>query len=204
MAKPKFLSGDFLALVKFLHKLAFWVGFALLLFFMYETIKAYPKEPSFNFKIPWIILSLGFLAFFIYSLPKAWSYRPHLHFRDGRIRRPQTPEDREMAERWKKIREKAFSGSQDEMKQSILEADKIADKALENHGFTAENTEGKLLQIMSEDLGWIRSIGQKANNFRNKIANDPSIEVERSDVKRAIQNYEALLDELDVIDRRNL
>ena len=127
--------------------------------------------------------------------------RPHLHFKSEKAKRPQTLKDEEMFEKWKSIRHRAFSGNQDEMKQAILEADKIADQALENHGFTAETTEDKLIQIMSEDLGWIRSIAQKANNYRNKIAENPEIEVERSDVKKAIYNYEALLEELDVINR---
>ena len=190
-------------LLKFLHHLAFWVGFALALVFMYLTVKAWPNEPIFDPKLFWIVLSLAFLVLFIYSFSKAWPLRPHLRFKSEKIKRPQTPEDKEMFEHWKSIRRRAFGGNQDEMKQAILEADKITDKALENHGFTAETTEAKILQILSEELARIRGIAQKANNYRNKIAEDPSMEVDRADVKKAIHNYEALLEELDVIDPRD-
>lgn len=192
----------FSKLLKFLHHLAFWVGFAIMLVFMYLTAKAWPDGPSFDPKVFWIVLIFAFAILFVYSLTKAWPLRPHLQFKGGRIKRPQTATDREMFERWKIIRQKAFNGNQDEMKQAILEADKVVDEALENHGFTAPNTEEKILQIMSEELAWIRRIAQKANNYRNRIAENPAIEVERSDVKKAIHNYEALLEELGVIDRR--
>jgi len=189
-------------LLKFLHHLAFWVGFTLMLVFMYLTVKTWPDKPGFDPRVFWVVLFLAFIALFVYSFSKAWPLRPHLHFKNERVRRPQTPDDIEMFEKWKTIRQKAFGGKQDDMKQAILEADKVADKALENHGFTAPTTEEKILQILSEDLGWIRRIAQKANSYRNKIAENPAMEVEFDDVKKAIHDYEALLEELDIIDPR--
>lgn len=190
---------DFNKLLKFLHWLVFWIGFVLMLVFMYLTVKDWP-DPKFDPKVFWIVINLALVFTFIFVFNKARHYRPHLHFHSGRVRRQQTPEDKEMFERWKTIRQRAFHGNQDEMKQAILEADSIADKALENHGFDAPDTEGKILQILSDDLGWIRGTAQKANNYRNKIYENPDMEVDPVDVKKAIYNYQTLLSELDIID----
>lgn len=86
------------------------------------------------------------------------------------------------------------------MKQAIIEADKLVNTALENAGFTGETTYKKIEQILSDELGWIRGAGYKAAEYREKMHYDPDFKIYASDVKQAIQNYEIVLKELNVID----
>ncbi|MEK7138149.1 MAG: hypothetical protein AAB787_01440 [Patescibacteria group bacterium] len=193
----------YLKLLKFLHHLLFWIAFVVMAAFVYQTIKVWPDKPVFDPKFFWVVIDLITGAFFVFMLTKAWPMRPHLRFHYGKIKRPKTPDDIEIFEKWKSIRQRIWNGDQDEVKQAILEADKIVNHALENHGFDGSTTEDKIFQILSDDLWRPREAAKKANKFHNKISENPDIEVDRSDAKKAIHNYEILLEELDVIDRRD-
>ena len=194
---------DFNKLLKRLHILVFVIGLLLLAGSIYLVAKAWPAKPSFDPKIFWIILNCIFLIFFIYSLNQARHYRPHLTFK-RRAKRPPTTEEKVLIERWRAVRNKAFSGDPNSMRLAIIEADKILDDVLKNVGFTAETVSGKILQILSDDLWRIRKKATDAHEFYLKLEEDPGYEIDLDEVKKAIHNYEAVLKELDIVDPAEL
>ena len=194
---------DFNVLLKRLHLLVLFIGLLLLAGSIYSVAKAWPNKPSFDPKVFWVILNCAFLIFLIYSLNQSRAYRPHLTFK-RRVKRPPTAEELVIIEHWRSIRKKAFSGDQNSMRLAIIEADKVLDDAFKNVGFTADTVSGKILQILSDDLGWIRNIANKAHDYYLELEEKPEEKVDPDDVKRAIQNYEKVLKELDVVDPAEL
>jgi len=190
-------------LIKILKTTIFLVGLLLLAGSIYLVVKAWPAEPSFDPKVFWIMLNSIFFIFLIYSLNQARQYRPRLTFK-RKAKRPPTAEEVVLIERWRAVRNKAFSGDANSMRLAIIEADKILDDVLKNVGFTAETVTDKILQILSDDLGWIRSKAMDAHNYYLKLEEDPEYEIDLDEVKKAIHNYEAVLKELDLVDPAEL
>ncbi len=189
----------FESLLKFLHILVAVIAIAILGWSIYITVTAWPEKPAFDPKLIWIPINVGLAILFAFLLNKASHYRPHIQIKKH-PKAPLTPEKIAALEFWRSIRDKAFSGNPDQMKMAILEADKFVGQALTNVGFTGENTEQKVQQILSDDIGWIRRAALKATRYRNKIMEESDFKIETDEIKTALQNYELLLKELGVLD----
>ena len=194
---------NFEKLLKFLHGLVFIIGLSLLAWPIYLNLSTWPRKPAFDFKILWIAVDVGLFITFLFLLNKARGFRPHINIKK-RPPAPLTPEKKAALNFWCSIREKAFSGNLDQMKLAIIEADKFVGQALTNVGFSGENTGDKINQIMSEELGWIRRAGMKAHEYHNRIVDDPNFEIDSSDVKKTIHNFEVILKELELINPADL
>ncbi|MBI3588926.1 MAG: hypothetical protein HY093_00725 [Candidatus Liptonbacteria bacterium] len=198
------MNWGFYQTLKLLRSLVFVIGVLLLAGSIYLTVDAWPQKPVIDVKVFWFAVNFTFLIFFIFSLIKAIPYRPHLAIQTPKIKKVLSEEEKAVMVEWRSIRKKALSGDTDLMKLAIMEADKLAGEILERVGFTGETTGDKINQILSDDLGWIRSPALKANEYRNHIVHTPDFEITREGVKKAIHNYEVMLQELDVIDLAEL
>ncbi len=196
--------GSFGKLLKFLHWLTLIVGVLIFAASIYLTVRTWPDQPKVDPKIIWVAINVSFFIAFLFFFNKARPYRPHIGIKNMKVKRILSPEERATIEHWRSIRAKAFSRDPSQMQQAIIEADKLVDQALASVGFTAETTIDKIYQILVDELGWIRRAAIKANQYRQQIIDLPLEEIDPEDVQRAIQNYEVLLKELDVVDPAEL
>ncbi len=103
--------------------------------------------------------------------------------------------DQELGKRWKTIVEHADSGSQNDWKQAIIEADVLLDNLVTKLGYQGESLGEKLKRTTTGDFK-SRDAAWEAHMVRNRIAHDGSAyDINQIEAKRVISLYRQVFDE---------
>lgn len=97
---------------------------------------------------------------------------------------------REIANRWKRIKKRAETGSEPEYKLALIEADDYLNEMLEDRGLNGKNFEelvNSAGKIMLPNLDEILS----AHEVRNSIVYNPDYKIDLDKVKKILAIYEA-------------
>jgi len=102
---------------------------------------------------------------------------------------------RQIVKRWDKIKKRAETGSEAELKLAVIEADDFLNELLEEKGYEGENFEeivkkaDRLITPNTEDLLW-------AHNLRNSIVYDPNFKLDQEQANKALGIYGAAVNNL--------
>lgn len=147
-----------------------------------------------------ILLAFGF----IYALVRAWHYHPNYkevhHGATGeRGKRVPTMRDLVLRERWTAIENKFALGTPESARLAIIEADALVDTALKGMAVQGEHLADRLSNL---DQGDIKSMNRvwRAHRLRNDLVHTPGFAVPPADAQRTMDDYEAFLKEMEVID----
>ena len=100
---------------------------------------------------------------------------------------------------WAEIQEHFFTGSDNDLKVAILEADKILDDALRGAGIQGSTLGDRLKKIKPSQLPDIDAIWE-VHKLRNQIAHESDFKLKRDLAERALGVYENALRELKALD----
>ena len=98
---------------------------------------------------------------------------------------------------WKQIQQRMQSADQNNWKLAVLEADHILNEILKMSGYLGTMDE-KLPKLETEQLANIEDV-KRAHLFRDKIANDPAVDIKQEEAKEVISVYERSFRELNLI-----
>ena len=101
--------------------------------------------------------------------------------------------------RWEEILRHLSSFREGEWKFAIVEADKLVNDVLKSAGFEGETIGEKLKSISVEQLQNINNLWE-AHKLRNLVVHDSEFKIKHTEVRRAIEQYEKALRELQVLD----
>lgn len=140
------------------------------------------------------ILILVFIGVFFASL----KYRPKLRPSHTPVRRIFTIRDAIVMERWQSITAKAKGGTPDANKVAIIDADKLVDDILKQLGLQGEHMADRLEKLSSDE---VRSLDRiwRAHRLRNNLVHTPGFQLTLSEAKKALEDYEAFLKEVKVL-----
>lgn len=165
----------------------------------------YEKVGQFNFHIFLdIFKTIGFVVSLVFGILLIWlALRSKEKIADTleeiKIElNPPKPGEGKYDARWKEVREHLTSFREAEWKFAIIEADKIAEVALEEAGFPGETIGERMTLISRDQLVSIQDLWE-AHKLRNIIAHDPNYQVTYGEVRGAIERYEKALRELGVL-----
>lgn len=99
---------------------------------------------------------------------------------------------------WMKIIRRLDSGLESEYKISVIEADNLLSKILQNMGFGGATLEEQLGKLTSATLPSIEEV-REIHNVRNKIVRDPDFKLTEDDVRKTLAVYEKALTDLHVL-----
>ncbi len=162
--------------------------------------------PAYGF-IMWvcIVVDVLLLIGFIYSVVRATHYHPNYtkssHHGDAAHGGVHMPTLREIAlrERWRAIEKKFAVGTPESARLAIIEADALVDTALKGMQIPGEHLADRLTNL---DEGSIKSMSRvwRAHRLRNDLVHTPGFVVSTPDAQRTMDDYEAFLKEMEVID----
>lgn len=112
---------------------------------------------------------------------------------------PPEPAKGPLKTRWEEVKRHVSSFREGEWKFAIVEADKLVNDVLESAGFEGETIGEKLKAINPEQLQSINSLWD-AHKLRNLVVHDANFKVRHTEIRRAIEQYEKALKELQVLD----
>ena len=146
-----------------------------------------------------IFFNILFFFGFAYSLSQGWKYRPHLSLRRGAQKAP-TIKRAVAEEEWRDIRRKFAVGTTASVKLAIMEADKFVDTILKSAGYAGDHMADRLEKIIPDDIASVNRLWE-AHRFRNELVHSPDFEFAQPDAEKAMQDYEAFLQEIHIIDK---
>lgn len=100
--------------------------------------------------------------------------------------------------RWEEIKRHSSSSSEAEWKLAVIEADKLVGDILAKAGYPGETMGERLMGINSGQLATIQLLWE-AHKVRNKIAHDSEYFLRDVDARRAVENFESALKELQAL-----
>ena len=148
-----------------------------------------------------ILLAFGF----IYALMRAWHYHPN--FKEGdhhgatgeHGKRTPTMRDIVLRERWESIEKKFTLGTPESARLAIIEADALVDTALKGMQIPGEHLADRLSNLDQKDVKSMNRVW-RAHRLRNDLVHTPGFAVPPPDAQRTMDDYEAFLKEMEVID----
>ena len=161
--------------------------------------------PAFRVRIFFIVLDILLAVGFIYALVRAWHYHPNFggHGHDGKTgehaKRVPTMRDIVLRERWRSIEAKFALGTPESTRLAIIEADALVDTALKGMQIPGEHLADRLANIDQSDVKSMNRIW-RAHRLRNDLVHTPGFAVSSPDAQRTMDDYEAFLKEMEVID----
>jgi len=148
-----------------------------------------PQPPLFV-KIIFLLFALFFFFVIIYFLRKTtWFERIFLQdFVEFSTFKPYGIS--KSVEAWKKIIKRLETGSEDEAKLAVIEADDLLNETLNKIGYKQEETLGeKLDKITVETIPNLEEVWE-AHKTRNNIVHDPDYRLSLEEVKKILEVYE--------------
>lgn len=100
---------------------------------------------------------------------------------------------------WAEVQEHFFTGSDNDLKVAIIEADKVLDDALRSAGIRGATLGDRLKKIKPSQLPDIDAIWE-VHKLRNQIAHENDYQLKRDLAERALGVYEKALRELKALD----
>ena len=88
------------------------------------------------------------------------------------------------------INKKLTSESPSDWKISVIEADKVLDRTLEQKGYAGTSLGDRLKQMVPADLPDIYEEVWEAHKIRNKIVHEPNFEITQSEARKLVGIYE--------------
>ncbi len=155
-------------------------------------------------RLLFIIVDILLLVGFIYALLRAWHYHPNFkgggHGTGGEHgKRVPTIRDIVLRERWHAIESKFALGSAESSRLAIIEADALVDTALKGMQIPGEHLADRLSNLDQSDIKSMNRIW-RAHRLRNDLVHTPGFAVSPPDAQRTMDDYEAFLKEMEVID----
>jgi hypothetical protein len=155
-------------------------------------------------RLLFIVVDVLLVFGFIYSFVKAWHYHPnfkgggHGSGKEGGKRAP-TMRDVVFHERWRAIETKFALGTPESARLAIIEADALVDTALKGMQIPGEHLADRLSNLDQDDVKSMNRVW-RAHRLRNDLVHTPGFAVAPADAQRAMDDYEAFLKEMEVID----
>lgn len=100
---------------------------------------------------------------------------------------------------WAKIRARLEEPAEAEWKVAVIEADMLVDDMLRRLEYPGETMGERLKGITKDQITTLDQIWE-AHKMRNRIVHDPDIRVLHRDARGAIQQYEAFLHEVNLLE----
>ncbi len=151
-----------------------------------------------------ILRTIGFLASLVFAVLLIWVILKSREQIAGKLEEvkmqlnPPKPGEGKYDAKWKEVREHLTSFREAEWKFAVIEADKIAEMALTEAGFSGETIGERMTLISKDQLVSIDDLWQ-AHKLRNLIAHEPNYQVRYEQVRLALEQYEKALRELGVL-----
>ncbi len=151
-----------------------------------------------------LVLDVGLVIILTYTLIQLEPFRPRFHHDPRALiskdeRRIPTLRDAGIALRWKSIRAKAEAVPPQSLTLGIIEADSFVDDVLKRMGLLGQTMADRLEAI---DTGDIQTLDRlwTAHRARNNLVHSPGYVMGERDARRYMDDYEAFLKELGVIE----
>jgi hypothetical protein len=147
----------------------------------------------------WIFIILDIILIFgiIFSIYKAWKFRPDLGVKPKIKKKTVSLRYEVFRERWFDIMNKFEVGSQIAWKSAVFEADKLIDDILKEIGISGKNIEERLFKVHPESLESFPKL-LEAHHFCKDIAQN-NLELNEEETKKILSYYEEFLKEIGVI-----
>ena len=114
------------------------------------------------------------------------------------INPPEPAPGRALTARWQEITRHIDSIREAEWKFAIIEADKLVDDMLRKSGFVGDTMGERLMAIEKGQLLTLDGLWE-AHKIRNRLAHEPNYFLRHGEAKRAMNQYEATLKELEAV-----
>ncbi len=150
-------------------------------------------------KILGIVITVVLVCFFIWFFIKTGRETKQKLTRLKDLINPPEPAKGPLKARWEETLRHLSSFREGEWKFALIEADKIVNDVLENAGFGGETIGEKLKNIAPEQLQSINELWY-AHKLRNLVVHDINFKVRHTEVRQAIEKYEKVLRELQVLE----
>ncbi len=144
-----------------------------------------------------IVLDALFFGIFVYAFAKGIRFRPKLHPREQPKRRTFALRDEVLRERWDTVMRRA-TRSPDSLKLAVVEADKMVDDALRRLNIEGDTMADRLKQLHPDEITTLDRIW-RSHRLRNMIVHTPGFEMAQSDGEKAIEDFEAFLREIRIL-----
>ena len=148
-------------------------------------------------KIIFLVITLLFLAFIIFSLLKTtwlkrmilWDFSEFMTYRPHGARR--------IVKQWAKVTGRLETGLEGEYKLAVIESDSMLDDILKRMGYGGETLGDRLKHLTSATLPNIDQIWE-AHKIRNNIVHDPDYKLSVDEAKKVLAIYEQAFRDLQV------
>jgi hypothetical protein len=155
-------------------------------------------------RVVFIIIDILLAVGFVYALVKAWHYHPNYkgdyHGAKGEHgKRVPTIRDIVLRERWQSIEKKFALDTPESTRLAIIEADALVDTALKGMQIPGEHLADRLSNLDQNDIKSMNRVW-RAHRLRNDLVHTPGFAVPPADAQRTMDDYEAFLKEMEVID----
>ena len=104
------------------------------------------------------------------------------------------------SEAWAAAQKCFFSGTPNDLKMAIVQADNILDDALHYAGIRGSNLGDRLKNVRREQIPNLEDVWT-AHKLRNEIAHGANFTLKRAEAERALDTYEVALKNLGVFDQ---
>ncbi len=151
-----------------------------------------------SIRISFMVADAIVIAAFVGVFVAAFKYRPHLRPEYTPHKKTFTLRDAVLKERWEKIKVKIQSGTPDALRIAIIEADKFTDDVLKKMGLGGEHMADRLEKISAQEIRSLTRLWD-AHRLRNNLVHTPGFQVSASEAKKALEDYEAFLKEIKVL-----
>jgi len=147
-----------------------------------------------------VTLSVALIGGIIYTIREGWEFRPHFSTdTTPPKKKTMTLRDEVFRGRWEKILGRANMESLESMKLAVIDGDKMVDDVLKRLGLQGQHMADRLDQLSDDDYFTLTGLW-RAHRLRNNIVHTPGFEVSTHELWRAVEDYKAFLEELQVIE----
>jgi len=154
-------------------------------------------------RLLFIVVDALLLFGFLYALIRGWHYHPNFnageHGGKNHGKRTPTMHDIVLRERWHSIKTKFAIGTPESARLAIIEADALVDTALKGMQIPGEHLADRLSNLDQDDIKSMNRVW-RAHRLRNDLVHTPGFAVSVPDAQRTMEDYEAFLKEMEVIE----
>jgi hypothetical protein len=144
-----------------------------------------------------VLITLGLLAAIVYyAIETGWYANRVDRFKHVILQSDMSKEHGQEA--WHHIQEAFFKGSENDLKVSVMEADKLLNEALREAGVMGTHLGDRLKRATSGQVPNLNDLWQ-AHKLRNQIAHEPNFKLKRDLAERALSIYQVALKNLGIL-----
>ncbi len=143
-------------------------------------------------RLLFVILDAVLFLIFCYALIKAFGVRPRFHADWRPKKRVMTLQHAVFHEKWDAIMKKFHAGSSDTQRVAIIEADALADQALQGMSMSGETMAERLMNLNAEEVPSLNRLW-KAHRMRNDIVHTQGFGFTPQEAESALKDYEVFL-----------